>query len=620
MSSELKLRRGTNAAHASFIGAQGEVTYNTDTKALHAHDNATPGGNPIGSFLQAGTGAVTRTAQAKMRDVVSVKDFGAVGDGVTNDTVAVQAAIAASANKTLIVPDGMTLYVTSQLSIASPMRIVMGAGSSFKSGYAPGLNTNALINITSSDVTLEDVVIDGQNNDHIGVLATSVNRIRIQGGLIKRCGILAHVRFETVAYSQIVGLRSEENLTNDGSVSLGAIYCNGSSRLIIKDCYITDFNGKGINLRSTSYSSVSDCFIGGVATEYADGIYLGYISSYISVSGCHVRNAGGNGVKISRGASRCSVTACSIDGATSAGSSGVLLQGAVFCSVSYCKISITGDRYAVQVQPHPDPEGSNSYGNVVSHNAIVSQTTTLPAILSDNNAVGFTNYDNEFSFNTISGGYVGIFAYTLRTKLIGNTILGVSNLAISVRWAAAQSDIIGNTLEGNTSTQTLWVNLSPAGTGVNISNNRIINSTYNGIVLAGVSRSNVSGNLIFGVGTAGTIGISVGSSVNDINIEGNYIHNFAVAGVYQTTTTATGINVSNNQFEACTGNAADVRASTGRVIGNIAKSSGAFFMPNVAALIHYGNSDKRVYVTTPDGTKQYAIAVDNAGAVTSTLV
>lgn len=69
-------------------------------------------------FLQAGTGAVARTAQAKMRDVVSVKDFGAVGDGVTDDTAAIQAAAdyANSIGGTLYADSG-TYKITATVTI-----------------------------------------------------------------------------------------------------------------------------------------------------------------------------------------------------------------------------------------------------------------------------------------------------------------------------------------------------------------------------------------------------------------------------------------------------------------------------------------------------------------------
>lgn len=67
------------------------------------------------SYVPSGTGAVTTTVQAKLRETVSVKDFGAVGDGVTDDTAAIQAAIdhASTCNKSLIFPEGQ--YAITQI-------------------------------------------------------------------------------------------------------------------------------------------------------------------------------------------------------------------------------------------------------------------------------------------------------------------------------------------------------------------------------------------------------------------------------------------------------------------------------------------------------------------------
>ena len=64
------------------------------------------------AFTQAGTGAVQRTVESKLQDVVSVKDFGAVGDGVTDDTAAIQAAL--NTLKPIFIPTG-TYKVTSPL-------------------------------------------------------------------------------------------------------------------------------------------------------------------------------------------------------------------------------------------------------------------------------------------------------------------------------------------------------------------------------------------------------------------------------------------------------------------------------------------------------------------------
>jgi hypothetical protein len=65
-----------------------------------------------GAYTPAGTGAVATTVQAKLQESVSVKDFGAVGDGVTDDTAAFLALAAycnSTAFKSVLIPPG--LYV-----------------------------------------------------------------------------------------------------------------------------------------------------------------------------------------------------------------------------------------------------------------------------------------------------------------------------------------------------------------------------------------------------------------------------------------------------------------------------------------------------------------------------
>jgi hypothetical protein len=132
-------------------------------------DLAGSGGSASIGFLQAGTGAVARTAQAKMRDVVSVKDFGATGDGVTDDTTAIQAAFtyAASFSATLdptalpvvvFFPKGEYL-TSSELTSNTPISIKSDSSAEILCSGTAGIRigSNVAETLYSMDIELPNI-------------------------------------------------------------------------------------------------------------------------------------------------------------------------------------------------------------------------------------------------------------------------------------------------------------------------------------------------------------------------------------------------------------------------------------------------------------------------------
>jgi len=84
------------------------------------------------NFLPTGTGAQPVSVNSKLAETVSVKDFGAVGDGVANDTTAIQNALNSGA-RTVFIPKG-TYNITAPLQMSSGTSLIGEGGGQYDSG------------------------------------------------------------------------------------------------------------------------------------------------------------------------------------------------------------------------------------------------------------------------------------------------------------------------------------------------------------------------------------------------------------------------------------------------------------------------------------------------------
>jgi hypothetical protein len=172
------------------------TTAESDIVALEAFDTTlgtSAGSNSVG-FLQTGSGATARTVQGKLRDVVSVLDFGADPTGATNSSTAVQAAINSivALGGTLVFPRGKYLF-TSQVTIDRTYAAIggnfVGERNLIISGYGAEIRTSGAItafNVTGGWAPNRTCRIEGFTIYHRGN-TTATGGIRIIGSSLVTC-------------------------------------------------------------------------------------------------------------------------------------------------------------------------------------------------------------------------------------------------------------------------------------------------------------------------------------------------------------------------------------------------------------------------------------------------
>jgi len=146
------------------VGTGNDSALRTDL----ANASAASAGSRLSGFRQTGTGATARTVDDKLKEIISVKDFGATGDGSTDDTAAIALAIAATPTYGLLIfPSPGTYKTTSTLLIQKNISIQM-QGTSFIN-YVTAANTPAMLfDFPMNNVSMELSVQRATRNWNVG--------------------------------------------------------------------------------------------------------------------------------------------------------------------------------------------------------------------------------------------------------------------------------------------------------------------------------------------------------------------------------------------------------------------------------------------------------------------
>jgi hypothetical protein len=232
------------------------------------------------------TGSVGRTVHQKLQESVSVLDFGATGDGVTNDTTAINTAIANSLGRKLYFPAGT--YLTNGISISSLSNVNLCGEDKYSTTIKLNLaiSDHVIAFANAVDCSVENMTIDqnrtGKTGGH-GIRLGGVDGLTLNNLRIKSC------------YSYGIGIQAGTN--KNVTINNFEIYDTGQDAIDIKDfnlnnesIVISNFILRDYGLLTINQTGIN---VRGPAVVTNGSIHI--TSTTASVSGFGLRSASAQG-------------------------------------------------------------------------------------------------------------------------------------------------------------------------------------------------------------------------------------------------------------------------------------------------------------------------------------
>lgn len=238
------------------------------------------------------TGAVNRAINLKLADFVSVKDFGAVGDGSTDDHVAIQNAVNLAQN--IYFPASTGAYIVgTTINVPSNTNIIIDNSATVK---AASTLTGDIFKATSvNNVNFNGGTIDG-NSASSG--ANGINIVTSTNCSVKNCTIKntqAHsilIAGTSSTYCQYILIENNNLSYTITSPCFTFIYTN---YLKLIGNTIHHSASAGMTSGASSYITASN---NQAYSNTADGLAFGDSCSYLTITGNNSANNGAEGINI----------------------------------------------------------------------------------------------------------------------------------------------------------------------------------------------------------------------------------------------------------------------------------------------------------------------------------